>query len=219
VAALGAVFRDIDGDEIDFPAGKDLNNIYGVGFTNIVKGINFTFACDVENVFFGKNGAAYVFAKQKGANDKQVKELDDGLKMINAFLPRDIRNVKGGGSAGGICGALYSVYGGKIKSGFDILSEAADLEEKIKASDIVITGEGKTDKQTLMGKLVFKISELCKKYDKKCIVMSGDIENVKLGDKMYSLVEKNISKEDAIKNADNLLYEKAKLVIKDLNKA
>lgn len=219
LAALGAVFRDIDGDEIDFPAGKDLNNIYGVGFTNIVKDINFTFACDVENVFFGKNGAAYVFAKQKGANDKQVKELDDGLKMINAFLPRDIRNVKGGGSAGGICGALYSVYGGKIKSGFDILSEAADLEEKIKASDIVITGEGKTDKQTLMGKLVFKISELCKKYDKKCIVMSGDIENVKLGDKMYSLVEKNISKEDAIKNADNLLYEKAKLVIKDLNKA
>lgn len=219
LAALGAVFRDIDGDEIDFPAGKDLNNIYGVGFTNIVKGINFTFACDVENVFFDKNGAAYVFAKQKGANDKQVKELDDGLKMINAFLPRDIRNVKGGGSAGGICGALYSVYGGKIKSGFDILSEAADLEEKIKASDIVITGEGKTDKQTLMGKLVFKISELCKKYDKKCIVMSGDIENVKLGDKMYSLVEKNISKEDAIKNADNLLYEKAKLVIKDLNKA
>ena len=139
--------------------------------------------------------------------------------MINAFLPRDIRNVKGGGSAGGICGALYSVYGGKIKSGFDILSEAADLEEKIKASDIVITGEGKTDKQTLMGKLVFKISELCKKYDKKCIVMSGDIENVKLGDKMYSLVKKNISKEDAIKNADNLLYEKAKLVIKDLNKS
>ena len=58
-----------------------------------------------------------------------------------------------------------------------------------------------------------------RKYDKKCIVMSGDIENVKLGDKMYSLVEKNISKEDAIKNADNLLYEKAKLVIKDLNKA
>ena len=132
LAALGAVFRDIDGDEIDFPAGKDLNNIYGVGFTNIVKDINFTFACDVENVFFGKNGAAYVFAKQKGANDKQVKELDDGLKMINAFLPRDIRNVKGGGSAGGICGALYSVYGGKIKSGFDILSETADLEEKIK---------------------------------------------------------------------------------------
>ena len=70
-----------------------------------------------------------------------------------------------------------------------------------------------------MRKLVFKISELCKKYDKKCIVRSGDIENVKLGDKMYSLVEKNISKEDAIKNADNLLYEKAKLAIKDLNKA
>lgn len=217
LSALGAVFRDIDGYETDYPTGKDLNNIYGAGFTNIVKGINFTYACDVDNVYFGKNGAAYVFAKQKGANDKQVKELDDGLKMLNAFLPRDIRDVKGSGAAGGICGGLYSVYGGEIKSGFDILCDASRLEEKIKESDVVITGEGKTDKQTLMGKLVYKISELCKKYDKKCIVLSGDIENVKLGDKMYSLVDKSTSVEEAIENAQKLLYEKAKIVIKDIN--
>ena len=62
LSALGAVFRDIEGYEIDYPTGKDLNNIYGAGFTNIVNGINFTYACDVDNVFFGKKGAAYVFA-------------------------------------------------------------------------------------------------------------------------------------------------------------
>ena len=207
LSALGAVFRDIEGYEIDYPTGKDLNNIYGAGFTGIVKGINFTYACDVDNVFFGKKGAAYVFAKQKGANNEQIKELDDGLKMLNAFLPRDIREVKGGG--------LYSVYGGEIKSGFDILCEASSLEKKIKESDIVITGEGKTDNQTLMGKLVYKISELCKKYNKKCIILSGDIENVKLGDKMYSLVDKNTSAQYAIENAQKLLYEKAKIVIKE----
>ena len=134
LSALGAVFRDIEGYEIDYPTGKDLNNIYGAGFTNIVKGINFTYACDVDNAFFGKKGAAYVFAKQKGANDEQIKELDDGLKMLNAFLPRDIREVKGAGAAGGICGGLYSVYGGEIKSGFDILCEASSLEKKIKES-------------------------------------------------------------------------------------
>ena len=198
LSALGAVFRDIEGYEIDYPTGKDLNNIFGAGFTNIVKGINFTYACDVDNVFFGKKGAAYVFAKQKGANNEQIKELDDGLK-------------------GGICGGLYSVYGGEIKSGFDILCEASSLEKKIKESDIVITGEGKTDNQTLMGKLVYKISELCKKYNKKCIILSGDIENVKLGDKMYSLVDKNTSAQYAIENAQKLLYEKAKIVIKDIN--
>lgn len=215
--ALGAIFRDIDGYEITYPSGKDLNNIYGVGFTNIVKGIDFTFACDVDNVYFGKKGAAYVFAKQKGANDEQVKELDNGLKMLNAFLPKDIRDVKGAGAAGGICGGLYSVYGGEIKSGFDILCEASSLEEKIKESDIIITGEGKTDEQTLMGKLVFKISELCKKHDKKCIILSGDIKGVKLGDKMYCLVDESTSKEDAMENAAALLSEKAKTIIKDIN--
>lgn len=154
---------------------------------------------------------------KRGANNEQIKELDDGLKMLNAFLPRDIREVKGAGAAGGICGGLYSVYGGEIKSGFDILCEASSLEKKIKESDIVITGEGKTDNQTLMGKLVYKISELCKKYNKKCIILSGDIENVILGDKMYSLVDKNTSAEYAIENAQKLLYEKAKIVIKDIN--
>ena len=102
LSALGAVFRDIEGYEIDYPTGKDLNNFYGAGFTGIVNGINFTYACDVDNVFFGKKGAAYVFAKQKGANNEQIKELDDGLKMLNAFLPRDIREVKGAGAAGGL---------------------------------------------------------------------------------------------------------------------
>lgn len=217
LAALGAVFRDIDANEIDYPTGKDLINIYGAGFTNIVKDIHFTYACDVENVYFGKNGAAYVFAPQKGAGKEDVKILDDGLKMINAFLPKDIRDVKGGGAAGGICAALYSVYGGEIKSGFDILAKACNLEKEIEKSDIVITGEGKTDNQTIMGKLPYKISEICKKHGKKCIILSGSIDNVKLGDKMYSLTDKNTSVDYAMKNGEKLLFEKAKLIAKEFN--
>ena len=217
LTALGAVFRDIDGDKIDYPCGKDLINIYGAGFTSIVKDIHFTYACDVENVYFGKNGAAYVFAPQKGADKEQVKILDDGLKMINAFLPNDIRNIKGSGAAGGICGGLYSVYGGDIISGFDILKEASNLEEEIENSDIVITGEGKTDRQTLMGKLPFKISELCNKYNKKCIVLSGTIDSVKLGDKMYSLCDRDTSVSYAMENAKQLLTQKAELIAKELN--
>lgn len=213
LAALGAVFRDINGDEIPYPKGKDTENIYGASFTNIVKGINFTFACDVNNVYCGKNGAAYVFAPQKGASKMDVIHLDNGLKMLNAFLPRDVSKVKGAGAAGGICGALYSVYGGEIKSGFDILSNACSLEEKISGADLVITGEGKTDKQTLMGKLPYKISLLCKKYGKKCVVISGSIDDVKLGDRMIPLAETPQETAYAIENAEKVLIEKSKLVL------
>lgn len=213
LTALGARFRNIDGEIIDSPCGKDLINIYGAGFVNIVKGINFTCACDVNNPYYGTNGAAYVFAPQKGADKSQVEILDNGLKMLNAFLPNDVSRLKGAGAAGGICGGLYSVYGGEIKSGFDILADAYDLENKIKESDLIITGEGKTDKQTLMGKLPYKISQLCKKYDKKCFVISGNIEDVKFADKMISLVDENTTAQQAMENPVKFLTEKAKYIL------
>lgn len=213
LAALGVKFRDIYGEIIDVPCGRDLENIYGASFIKAVKGINFTYACDVDNPYYGKNGAAYVFAPQKGADKLQVERLDNGLKMLNAFLPNDVGSVKGAGAAGGICGGLYSVYGGEIKSGFDILADAYDLENKIKASDLIVTGEGRTDKQTLMGKLPYKISQLCKKYDKKCVIISGSIENVKFGDKMISLIDENISAEYAMENPVEILTEKAKYIL------
>ncbi len=213
LSALGVVFRDISGEEIPYPTGKDLENIYGAGYTKIVNGINFTFACDVDNVFFGKNGAAYVFAPQKGADKNDVITLDNGLKMLNAFLPRDVSEINGAGAAGGICGGLYSVYGGTIKSGFDILSNACSLEEKIKQADLIITGEGKTDCQTLMGKLPYRISQLCKKHLKKCYIISGTVEDIKLGDKMISLTDSKISADYAMANAEEVLTNKAKLLL------
>lgn len=213
LSALGIKFRDIDGNVIDCPVGKDLENIYGASLTNFVKGINFTFACDVDNPFYGKNGAAYIFASQKGASKTDVEKLDNGLKMLNAFLPKNVSKLKGAGAAGGICGGLYSVYGGTIKSGFDILAEAYNLEEKIQDADIIITGEGKTDKQTLMGKLPYKIAQLCKKHSKKCIVISGSIDGVNIGDKMITLVDKNTSFEEAMANPKKTLINKSKLLL------
>ncbi|MCC8074146.1 MAG: glycerate kinase [Clostridiales bacterium] len=213
LSALGVEFKNNSGEIIPSPKGKDLSNIYGVNFKNSVKHIDFTYACDVKNAYFGKNGAAYVFAPQKGANKDDVIKLDEGLKMINAFLPNDVSHVKGAGAAGGLCGGLYGVYGGKICSGFDILSQACSLEEKIKASDIIITGEGKTDKQTLMGKLPYEISCLAAKYGKKCYVISGSIDNVKIGDKMLSLVDNDTSLEQAMENSSKILTLKAKLLL------
>lgn len=211
LAALGARFLNEDGSVIDIPCGKDLKNIFGVSFKNIVKNIRFTFACDVTNTLYGKKGAAYVFAPQKGATEDDVVALDNGLKMLNAFLPRDVGKLASAGAAGGICGGLYAVYGGEIRSGFDILAEACELENKIRESDLVITGEGKTDKQTAMGKLPFKIAELCKKYEKKCVLISGSIENgASIGDEMISLTDEKTDSEYAIAHAEEVLTDKAR---------
>lgn len=198
LAALGIKFYDENQNIMKMPKSNDMNFVFGISAKDKVKDINFTFACDVENEYFGKNGAAYVFAPQKGARKTDVEELDCGLQRLNAFFGKDISKVKGGGAAGGICGGLYAFYGGEIKSGFDILNELSNLESKIKESDIVITGEGKTDRQTLMGKLPYKISELCKKHGKKCVVISGSAEDVKLGDEMLTLVDESTSLEETL---------------------
>jgi len=214
LSALGVKFKDENGDIIERPRGRDIENIYGASFINSVKHINFTYACDVNNEYYGKNGAAFVFAKQKGATDNDIIHLDNGLKMINAFLPNEVSQVKGAGAAGGICGGLYGVYGGEIKSGFDILAEAYNLEEEIKNADLIITGEGKTDKQTLMGKLPYKVYTIAKRYNKKCVVISGSIEDVKFGDKMISLVDNNTDLDEAMNNPVKTLTDKSKNILK-----
>lgn len=208
LSALGGKFYDENWNIIQRPKSNDLNFIFGVDLKSCVKNINFTFACDVENEYFGKNGAAYVFAPQKGARQTDVIELDEGLQRINAFFKNDVSKIKGSGAAGGICGGLYSLYGGTIKSGFDILAEYSNLEEEIKNSDIVITGEGSTDKQTLMGKLPYKVFELCKKHNKKSVLISGSINDVKLCDEMISLVDDATSLEEAMANPTEVLSKK-----------
>lgn len=213
LAALGAEFKNIYGEIISYPTGENIEKIASINFSNIVKYINFTYACDVNNVFYGVNGAAYVFAKQKGATDKDIIRLDNGLKKINSLLPSDVSQTAGTGAAGGLCAGLYGVYGGKIESGFDIVANACNLDDKIRNCDIVITGEGKTDFQTLMGKLPFKIAEKAKKYDKKCIVISGIIDGVKLGSHMISLVDQTTTAKYAMENAYETLVHKSKNIL------
>lgn len=208
LSALGVRFYDENQNVMKMPKSNDMNFVFGMSTKDKVKYISFTFASDVENEFFGKNGAAFVFAPQKGARKTDVEELDQGLQRLNAFFKTDVSKLKGAGAAGGICGGLYSVYGGEIKSGFDILSELCDLESEIKDADIVITGEGKTDEQTLMGKLPYKISELCKKYDKKCVIISGSADNVKIGDEMITLVDDKTTLEEALEHPIEVLSEK-----------
>lgn len=217
LSALGTAFYDNNNRSIPFPTGKDMSRITRIEYSDKIKRIadecSFTYACDVENPYFGINGAAYVFAPQKGADEKQVKKLDIGLRNVSELFDSDISSIPGSGAAGGLCGGLLAVLGGKTESGFDIIAKLADLEEQIKSADIIVTGEGRTDYQTLMGKLPFKVASLAKKHNKRCVLISGDSDSTVIGDKQITLTDENTTAEDAIKNCRKLLFAKAKYIL------
>ena len=121
-----------------------------------------------------------MYGPQKGADPETVEFLDRGLRNFARVLAdcfgRDISLVPGSGAAGGLCGGLLCALGGTVQSGFDILSASAGLEAKIANADLVITGEGKTDRQTAFGKLPCKVGELGKKHGVPVICLSGSVD-------------------------------------------
>ena len=226
--ALGIDLLDKNGNMLE-PVGENLIKIKDFKINSEFskyKNIKFTLACDVENVFCGREGAAYVFARQKGADDRQIEELDKGLDnladIIYKKLGVNLKTCKGAGAAGGLSGGLLAFLNCEIKSGFTVLAEASDFERQIINADIVITGEGKTDIQTAYGKLPFRVSELAKKHSKPCILVCGQLDgNVDIKEMGFAvafpLTDENISAEEAIKNAVQYLFEKGK-AIAQLNK-
>ncbi len=217
LAALGVAFYDRSGTSIPHPTGGDLQRIAGLevpaALQETVKGLHFTYACDVTNPYTGENGAAAVFAPQKGATPAQVQLLNTGMARLAALLPKDVTALPGAGAAGGLCGGLYGVLGGTTQSGFDLLAELADLDSAIAGADLVVTGEGRTDRQTLMGKLPYRVALHAKKRGKRCMVISGDGDGTQVGDKVITLTDKNTPPRTAIAHAAALLAEKADLLL------
>lgn len=156
-----------------------------------LQSVQFLYATDVTAPYCGRLGAAYVFAPQKGATHAQAEKLDNGLFHLASLLKqhtgKDVKDLPGAGAAGGLCGGLWALFGGEIQSGFDFLCRQADLPEKIRASDLVVTGEGKTDAQTRMGKLPWRVWQLCQKAKTPCWLLSGQIEGEPFGDRAAAL--------------------------------
>ena len=121
----------------------------------------FTVACDVDTPFCGREGAAYIFAPQKGASAEEVEILDSGLEnfasVISASLGRDISSVPGSGAAGGLGGAFLAFSDSRLKKGIDMVLDAIDFDSLIEGADAVITGEGRIDSQTFKGKTPFGV--------------------------------------------------------------
>jgi glycerate kinase len=180
--ALGVKFFDRNKKELGF-GGSGLIKLDFIDAENIHQGVRDTeifIACDVDNPLYGKNGAAFVYAPQKGADSSQVVLLDSGLRNFSSIVKnqfgRDVSRIKGAGAAGGLGAGLAAFLNAKIKSGTDLIITATELESKIKDADLVITGEGAMDFQTFFGKTPFGVASLAAKYGISVITINGSVD-------------------------------------------
>ena len=183
LSALGYVFLDENGNEL-VPNGENLAKIRSFRDDKVIKEISkakFLIACDVDNPFYGPNGAACVYGKQKGATEEIIKILDNGMKnfsdVIKEIIKTDISNISGSGAAGGLGGAFMAFFNSELKPGIDIITEKIELENKINGSDYVITGEGRIDFQSAMGKTPSGVAKLAKKHGIPVIAIGGSVDD------------------------------------------
>lgn len=183
LSALG--YKLLDGEGRKIPLGavglSRLERINSSGVIPELSECSFLAACDVKNPLLGKNGASAVFGPQKGADSKSVELLDSWLSRFAAvseeYLCVSHRNDEGAGAAGGLGFALISYLGAELRSGIDLLINLSNIEEEIRTSDLVITGEGRLDGQTVMGKAPVGIAALAKKHGKPVIAFCGCVGN------------------------------------------
>lgn len=227
--ALGFRFFDSNGQKIT-PLPRNMLNINAFDEDYSIlqgKNIEIVVAVDVDNPFYGKQGAACVYAPQKGAKPEQVMLLDEGLhhmaKLIQNYYTVDIQQIKGSGAAGGVGGGLYAFGGAKIVSGSNLIFDLLNLEEKIKAADLIISGEGKVDAQTLNNKLLFNISKLASKHKKKLWVVCGFVEdeqkmkNILNFEKIFCLARDKNDIPESILHAEERLKSAGALINSSLN--
>ena len=225
-SALGFEFYDKFKKLLN-PIGKNLVSINHIDVRKIkfnFKEININVICDVDNPLFGKNGAAFVYASQKGADSFEINKLDQGLINLQSILIKhdfpDVANIPGSGAAGGVGGGLVSLLGAKLISGIQNLIEITQLESLIKECDIIITGEGKIDLQTEKGKVISGICKLARKYKKPIIAVCGVKEegvSNKLGlSKVYTIFEIADTLNDAIENGEKYLIDIGSKILTDL---
>lgn len=213
--ALGMKFLDKDNNLIIH--AKDIYKIQKINEDNFDKRIKnciFLIACDVDNPLTGINGAAYVFALQKGATKNMVKHLDFCFKHFEKVIGENLE-FSGAGAAGGLGACFKIFFNAKLEKGVEIVANLVDLESKIQNCDLVITGEGKSDMQTKFGKTPYGVLKLAKKHQKITYLFSGKIEDNKellqLGfDKLVQISPDNINIHQAIINAEKFLIKAIK---------
>ncbi|WP_427338991.1 glycerate kinase [Caloranaerobacter sp. DY30410] len=224
--ALGIRFLDENGEEIGF-GGKELIRIKEIDISGLDKRILKTeikVACDVTNPLYGPNGAAFVYAPQKGADEEMVKLLDKNLKhfaeVVKNQLGIDVQNIPGAGAAGGLGAGIVAFLGGKLLPGIKIILEANNFAEKLNGVKLVITGEGRIDGQTVNGKTPIGVAKEAKKLGIPVIAIAGTLGHdanlvLKEGiDAIFSITQKPATLEEAIEYTSEWIKSTTSQIVK-----
>jgi glycerate kinase len=178
-AALGTVFRKESGESF-VPTGGTLCEIASVEPCALPDDVRIIAMCDIDNRLYGEQGAAYVFAPQKGADAQTVALLDEGLRhtaqCIALDLGKDVHTLAGGGAAGGLGAGLYAFCGAELRSGIETVLDTVRFDSLLDGADLVISGEGKLDSQSLGGKAVVGIAKRSKQKQVPLIAVVGGAE-------------------------------------------
>lgn len=177
--ALGFDFLDKDGHAVAL-GGKGLEDIAEIRIDKALKELRectFSVACDVKNPLCGENGCSAIYGPQKGATPEMIRDMDGWLHsyadLTKKVLPDSDENTPGTGAAGGMGFALMSYLGAKLESGIELVMKETKLEEYVKEADVVVTGEGRLDGQSYMGKAPIGVAKLAKKHKKLVVAFSG----------------------------------------------
>lgn len=231
--ALGATFLDADGKQVTtlkqmpiqaFSVPDTLTRIARTDYSTLdprLKETEILIASDVKSPLCGPQGASFVFGPQKGATPQQVQLLDQALasfaEKVERHLGRSYQHLPGAGAAGGLGFALMSI-GGKVHSGAELIAHTAGLPEKLRQADWLITGEGKTDHQTLLGKLPITLSSLARSHGVRTILISGsldtDVATLETLDQhfdaLFAIPNRPMTLEEAIRESRTLLAHTAR---------
>lgn len=212
--ALGFEFLDKSGKQVSFGA-KGLRDITDIRTTNAVKELkecSFCVACDVKNVLCGDNGCSAVYGPQKGATSKMIEDMDLWLKhyaeLTKKVIPSSDANAPGTGAAGGMGFALLSYLNANLMSGIDLVMRETEIERHMKDADLIVTGEGRLDGQSYMGKAPIGVAKIAKKHNKQVIAFSGCVTDDAIVcnehgiDAFFPIVRKPCTLEEAM-NIDN----------------
>ena len=181
--ALGFEFLDENGNQV-LSGAQGLKDIANIRTENAAKELNecsFCIACDVKNILCGDNGCSEIYGPQKGATPRMIRDMDLWLgnyaRLTKEIIPNADENAPGTGAAGGMGFAFLSYLNATLKSGIELVMEQTGLESHIRDADLVVTGEGRLDGQSYMGKAPIGVAKLAKKYNKPVIAFSGCVRD------------------------------------------
>ncbi|AIF44245.1 glycerate kinase [Virgibacillus sp. SK37] len=221
--ALGVEMYDSDDNRVGC-YGADLHSIKKVCLSTLDvrwRNVRIKVACDVENSLIGSLGATKIYGPQKGLTDSQVEKYDNSMKNYGVLVGEEAGNqiieVPGTGAAGGLAFALLAI-GADLISGAKLVAETIQLDKIIQEADLVLTGEGQSDEQTLYGKAPGYVAEICVQHETPVVLLSGSLAGDldvlrKSFSGCFSIINAPMSLNDSIENAGDLLYKQTKQVM------